>query len=757
MNSERETYRVIILEDNPNDKDLIEFELSTSVKAHLVFEWVIDKQHFMNALIDFHPDIILSDYNLPQFNGFEALALTTAHDKDLPFIIVTGTLTEEVAAESIKLGAWEYVVKERLNRLPSAFENALKLKAERLESRKIKAELKLRKEKNSIQLKLLWDAISNAPNAVEITTNDGTIQYINSRFEEMTGYTSSEVVGKKTSILKSGAHDQSFYKKLWDTILTGKEWKGELINKKKNGELYWEEVSISPVADHVGIIQYFVAFKSDISERKKAEEELRESRQIFQTLAQSSPVGIFRTNAEGDTTYVNPKWSELSGLSFDEAMGSGWKNAVHPDDRTAMFGSWEKHKTRNTEYRFLKPDGSVVWVIGNVLPELKEDQIEGYIGTITNITDRKQFEEQLQESKTRYQNLVEDINDILYEVDDSLCFSYISPVITKKTGYPIEYYLGKHLSEIINPEDMERVLSKAEHLLKEADCTPVEYRIDTINGDIIWVQSSSKPIMADEKAIGIRGIAIDITLQKEAEKELIEAKERAEASDRLKTDFMNNISHEIRTPLNGILGFAPMVFNPDISEQEKLCFLDIMNESGERLIQTINNYMDISLITSGNMEVRKQLIFPIHVIEKLCLKYELILKKKDIILQTEIQTDISTIQMNTDTEMLTKVFEHLLRNASVFAKNGIVTLGASIEDQHIRFYIRDTGPGITPEAQQIIFERFMQEEASSTRKNEGSGLGLSIVKGLVELLGGTVWLKSEKGKGSTFNFTISLD
>src|SRR5665648_760589 len=82
MNSERETYRVIILEDNPNDKDLIEFELSTSVKAHLVFEWVIDKQHFMNALIDFHPDIILSDYNLPQFNGFEALALTTAHDKD---------------------------------------------------------------------------------------------------------------------------------------------------------------------------------------------------------------------------------------------------------------------------------------------------------------------------------------------------------------------------------------------------------------------------------------------------------------------------------------------------------------------------------------------------------------------------------------------------------------------------------------------------------------------------------------------------
>ena len=225
MDIERETYKVLILEDNANDKELVELELSMSLNLNLTFEWVVEKQQFIEALSVFKPDIVLSDYNLPQFNGFEALQLTINHDIDLPFIIVTGTLTEELAAESIKRGAWEYVVKERLNRLPRAFENALKLKKERLNTRKVEAELKLIKDNESIQLKLLWDAIAHAPNAVIITKPNGKIQYVNSRFENSTGYSSTEVIGKNPSILKSGKHNPELYKNLWETIHS---WQSEL-------------------------------------------------------------------------------------------------------------------------------------------------------------------------------------------------------------------------------------------------------------------------------------------------------------------------------------------------------------------------------------------------------------------------------------------------------------------------------------------------------------------------------------------------
>ena len=754
MEFEVETYKVLILEDDANDKELVELELTTTLKLNLIFEWVMEEEQFIQALNEFKPDIVLSDYNLPQFNGFDALKLALKHDIDLPFIIVTGTLTEELAAESIKRGAWEYVVKERLNRLPKAFENALKLKNERLNLRKVEAELRLIKDLESIQLKLLWDGIAHAPNAVIITKSNGEIQYVNSCFEKTTGYSSAEVIGKNPRILKSGLHDNAVYKNLWGTILSGNEWRGELINRKKNGELLWEEVFISPVSDNSGKIQYFVALKNDISERKKAEDQLQESRQLFQTLAHSSPVGIFRTDAEGYTTYVNPKWIELSGLSFEKALGNGWLSAVHPEERKIILGNWNNNKAPIAEYRFLKPDGSIVWVIGNAVPEYKDNRIAGFIGTITDITERKRFEEQLQDSKNKFQNLVEEINDVLFELDANLNITYISPVISKVTGFNSSVYIGKSLSEVIYQEDLASVLERANDLLINQNALTIDYRTRNIDGELIWLRSSSKQIISDNKIIGIRGIAINITKQKETEQELIMAKERAEASNKLKTAFMNNISHEIRTPLNGILGFAPMVLESGITEQKKLHFLEIIKSCGERLTQTINNYMDISLITSGNLDVHISTINPSLFIEEIYLKHKQLFENKEIILKSNIQFEVYLMSVNSDVDLLTKIFEHLLNNALKFTKTGSVSIGAIIEKTNLKLYVKDTGIGIPEEVQQIIFERFMQEEVSATRKHEGSGLGLSIVKGLTDLLGITIELDSEKDKGSIFYLTM---
>lgn len=269
-----EMLKVLILEDDENDLDLIKRELTAALEYQFQFHWVITRSDFVKALYDFHPDLVLSDYNLPQFNGLEALTYSIEADVSTPFIIVTGTLLEEAAADSIKAGAWDYVVKERLHRLPGAVENALKRRTETLKARKAAMELKLIREKSGLQVKLLYDAIDHAPSSVVITDQEGTILYVNPKFEEVTGYRCEEAVGQNPRILKSGIHERQFYQELWNTIKNGSTWKGELINKKKSGELYWEEVSISPISDEEGRIQHYVAIKHDISERKRSEQEL---------------------------------------------------------------------------------------------------------------------------------------------------------------------------------------------------------------------------------------------------------------------------------------------------------------------------------------------------------------------------------------------------------------------------------------------------------------------------------------------------
>lgn len=625
--------RILLLEDNQNDMELIKLSLQGAVNADLLFEWARDKESFEKALHEFKPDIVLSDYNLPQFNGFEALEISIAYDKFLPFIIVTGTLAEEVAAESIKRGAWDYVVKERINRLPSSFEKAMELKNERLNSKRVEAELKLVRDQESMQLKLLWDAVFHAPVSVIITNEKGVIQFVNPRFEQTTGYTIGEAVGKKPSIVKSGKHDQKFYEELWTTILKGKEWKGELQNRNKNGELFWEEVSISPITDHIGQIQYFVAIRNDITHRKTTEKELLDS-------------------------------------------------------------------------------------------------------------------------QTKYKNLVEDINDVLFEVDSQRNISYLSPVIAKFTGFSPDEFINKPYLDLICDEDKEIVKPRFNELFQLNELQPIEYRLKKKNGAFLWVRSFSKTILNNGSVTGIRGLLIDISTQKQVEMELIAAKERAEASDRLKTAFLNNISHEIRTPLNGILGFAPFIVDPNTTYDERQDYLDMLDSSGQRLLQTVTDFMDISLITSANYEIHPKRIHADKILNQIFQTFPVPKGKKHLSFIAEISPELKNITINTDSAVLEKICRHLLDNAFKFTLNGSITFRAEANNGILTCYVIDTGIGIGTKALGQVFETFVQEDVSTSRGYEGSGLGLSIVKGFVSLLGGSFSVRSEKGSGSTFFFSI---
>jgi signal transduction histidine kinase len=249
----------------------------------------------------------------------------------------------------------------------------------------------------------------------------------------------------------------------------------------------------------------------------------------------------------------------------------------------------------------------------------------------------------------------------------------------------------------------------------------------------------------------------EITERKRAEKAVIEALSIAESGNRLKTAFMNNISHEIRTPLNGILGFTGLILQPDITEEEKKQYYSLIEASSKRLIQTVTSYMDISLIATGTMEVKKNL-FDLHkVLQNLYDQYESLCQVKNIFLTLKMPDKVQKMMLLSDAELFQKVLSCLLDNAVKFTAKGSVSFGYVVKPGLIEFFVSDTGLGISKEAQTRIFEDFVQEESLLTRGHEGSGLGLSIAEGVASLLGGKIRLESEKGSGSVFFFDIPYE
>jgi two-component system sensor histidine kinase/response regulator len=237
-------------------------------------------------------------------------------------------------------------------------------------------------------------------------------------------------------------------------------------------------------------------------------------------------------------------------------------------------------------------------------------------------------------------------------------------------------------------------------------------------------------------------------------KELIISRDKAQKSNRLKTAFLNNISHEIRTPLNGILGFASIVIQPDITTEEKEEYLEILNVNSTRLMNTITDIMDISLITSGNMEVHPQFTDISLLLKKVYDNFQESAKKKKLDFSIQLPNKADQFITNTDEELLRKAVSKLVDNSIKFTQEGSVNMGFELINNEIEIFVKDTGKGIDDDAQELIFKNFMLEDGSNTRGYEGNGLGLSIAKGMMQLLGGKIHLTSTKNVGTTVILTL---
>jgi PAS domain S-box-containing protein len=745
--------KILFVEDVPSDVELSVLELR---KEKLTFEHVTvcSKADLLNALKNFSPDIVISDYIMPAFNGLQALKEVLDFNPELPFILLTGSVNEETAVECIKSGAQDYVIKEHMTRLPFAVKEAL----EQVRKNKEKKASDLLLKDNEEKLQSIFSA---APVGIGLVVNRVLIE-VNDAFCIMTGYTRRELIGKSSELIYSSTEE--FIKAGKDKYRQLEEHgvgSVETTFKRKDGKILNVILSSAPL-DKKNYSKGVTFTVLDITQRKQSEEALKESEHLFQTLSQVSPVGIFRTDPDGFTTYVNPRWLELSGISFEEAIGFGWIKAVYPDDREKLEERWNSdvlsREPSVAEYRFLRPDGSVVWVMGNAVPELIDDGIAGYIGTITNITERKLVENALTESETKYRMIFENVQDLYYETSIDGTIMTVSPSIEilSKGQYRQEDLLGKPMYNFYSDINERTALIK--QLMEKG--TISDFEITLINKDGTKVPCSlSAKIIFDAKGHPekIIGSMHDITERKNATETLKIAKEKAEASDKLKTEFLNNISHEVRTPLNGILGFAEVISLQDISERDRKDSIAMLFESSNRLLNTITNYMDISLIASGSLTINKRDFIPAGMLKNVYSNFETVCQIRHLDYVLEIPPAHEKFVLNSDPEICQKIISHFIDNAIKFSETGSIHFGFNLLPEQLEFYVKDTGIGISSDSFDVIFDRFVKDNQDSYKVSEGSGLGLSISRGMSDAIGGKIRLDSEEGVGSCFYLTVPIN
>jgi PAS domain S-box-containing protein len=509
------------------------------------------------------------------------------------------------------------------------------------------------------------------------------------------------------------------------------------------------------------------------NKRTLAEEALKESEEKFRILFDDSPIPTLLSELpSGKIAFANKRFLKEIKMSLEEVIG---KNGAeigllhNPNDQEKLTKLLiNQGFADDVEVEYLYPNG----ITGTDLVSLRLIMLNGKPFCLTvmlDITERKKVEGSLIQSEEKYRVLFESMPNGFYRSTPEGYFVDVNPAFVKMLSYDNK----EELLKVNIPNDIFVHASERNELSEDNDdfVKNVEiYRLKTKDGRIIWIEDNARYIKDENgKVLFHEGICRDITERKQAEQDLKIALSRAEESDRLKTAFLQNMSHEIRTPLNGIIGFAKLLQHKGNSMEEVQEFTDIIQQSGNRLIEIVNNVLDISKIETGQIIINNKSFSINSLIYDMYSFFSHIVNDKGLKLNYHTHSDEEFCIITSDESKLNQIFTNLINNAIKFTSAGSIDYGYEIinspseglkplkgcnSSDTIQFYVKDTGIGISSELHEKIFDRFTQVEDSIGRNFEGAGLGLAICKGLVGLLGGKIWLESEINKGTTFFFTL---
>lgn len=475
--------------------------------------------------------------------------------------------------------------------------------------------------------------------------------------------------------------------------------------------------------------------------------------------------GTWKWNLQSGEVECSNRWAEIAGYPAEELSPStidSWMQMVHPDDvSTTQRASEEYQKGNNelyaTEFRMRHKQGHWMYVLarGKVLSWSNDGKPLVIAGIHQDITERKLSEERMNRLTQEFEKVFNGTQSSMFltEYCDDGSFRYvrINKAYERTSGLSPEETIGSTPQELYGKEQGDEIVSHYMRCINKKTSQTFEANVK-LRGRTHIVTAELTPLWEGGRIKYIVGSSTDVTEKKKILNELVEAKEKAEASDRLKTAFLNNISHEIRTPLNGILGFGQLMAQN--ATRQQLSYFNNMQISSRRLIDTINKITDISLLWSGNMKVHKEKASVPAIMKEMFDQFEPLFREKNMELLMHLPDEPGELKTDTDPELLRKVWLHLLDNALKFSEKGQTVMAAETQDQHILCSVKDSGRGIDQNYMPEIFDPFSQEDTETTRGYEGSGLGLAIVRGIMQKLGGDIRVESEKNKGSTFYFKL---
>ena len=504
----------------------------------------------------------------------------------------------------------------------------------------------------------------------------------------------------------------------------------------------------------------------DITESKRVHDALHEENLRLELAMQAANMGWWEMDIiTGKISFGKRKAEMLNFHPEKFRHNNDFMALVHPDDFEIVMNSMHDHiegikEKYEAEYRILNSTGKYQWFyeIGSVTKRNSEGKPLSAAGLVIDITDRKRAEETLKADDLRHRAILHTTMDGFWLADIMGKLLEVNETYCSMSGYSEHQLLTMNISDLEANESVGEIAEHLKMIIAEGE-TRFESKHRRKDGSFLFVEVSVQfqPAESGRFLAFIR----DVSKRKQSEQELLKALERAKESDRLKTSFLANISHEIRTPMNGILGFTELLKTPDLSGEQQQDFIRIIKKSSDRMLNTINNIVDISKIESGQM---KMLLTETNIneqIEFIFNLYKLEAEKKGLTLSfsTGLQKGMAVIQ--TDRQKIYAILTSLLSNAIKYTQNGSIEFGynkitdtVNAATYQLQFYVKDTGIGIPADRVEAIFERFIQADISNRRAFQGAGLGLSIAKAYVGMLGGRIWVESEPGKGSSFYFTI---
>nr|WP_321450369.1 PAS domain S-box protein [uncultured Carboxylicivirga sp.] len=482
--------------------------------------------------------------------------------------------------------------------------------------------------------------------------------------------------------------------------------------------------------------------------------ELKESETRFKILSDSAHEGIF-IHDQGYGIVVNNVGCKLFGYEPGELIGMHAKQIFTRESVITVMKNIKDSITHPYEVIGLRKDGSTfdAEVTGeNCVYKGKQVRV----AVIRDITERKKAEQALKDSESKFREVFENAGDGILIGNLKGEIIEANEAFLKMTGFERKDILGNHIKKIFPADTLTKKPLRFD-ILNEGKSLILERNLIGKDGQLIPVEMNSKRPHANYYLSIIRDLRERNRVAKELQrknKELLQAKEKAEESDRLKSSFLANMSHEIRTPMNGILGFAELVRAENCDNKTRDEYLDVIISSGHQLLDIINDVLEISRIETGQINVQKSVIKLNELLHDIQIFFQPLSRQNHNEIELVLPNQSDQITLYADEPKLRQILTNLVNNALKFTLNGKVQIGYVIEREYIRFVVEDNGIGIPKDFVNKVFDRFLQAEYSDQLKQKGTGLGLSICKRLVEIMGGDIWVNSLENEGAKFEFII---